>query len=246
MSAQSIGAILGRKSRTNPDNPTDPVRAHSWDVDDPKANPGRRIGDGSTEFGWAFEQALKQTAKALHQEQYDRDYDGPHFVQRAYLPVIEAVLAFLDYKTGALNAPYQAIADKARVALNTAKRAIECFEFWGLINHVRRSVKVEDAEGQARPQRKQAPNAYYFDCRRQMTHDLWAKFWGKVMLNLKRVGHAAARRAAILKHSFNEVAKQAPRPKDNELAAILARMKRDHFSDSAAAPAVASGASASP
>lgn len=242
MSASSIGALIGRrKSPADPNNPTDPVRAHSWDVDDPKANPGRRIGDGSPEFGWAFSEALRHAGRRLYDEHYDNDYAGPHPMQHRYLAVLSAMLAFLDFRTGELTVPYAVIAEKARTSENTAKRAVACFEFWGLVQHVRRSMKVEGAKGMARPQRKQAPNAYFFDCRRSMAASLWEKFWSRVLWNLKRVGHAAARRAVLLKHSFNEVAKQAPRAASSELAALLARIERNHFSE----PVVAAGPSAS-
>ncbi|WP_375381969.1 hypothetical protein [uncultured Sphingomonas sp.] len=242
MSAASIGAVLGRrKSRTNPDFPTDPVRSHSWDVNDPRAQPGRRIGDGSAGFGWAFTEALRNRAQALYQEHYTTDYDGVHPMQRTYVDVLEATLAFLTHATGELNVAYTAIAERAVVSVSVAKRAIAALEHWGFLGHVRRSVKVEGAERMAAPQRKQAPNAYFFDCRRRMSAKLWGAFWSRVIFNLKKLGNGAARRAAALNHAFNEVAKQAPRAK-GELAEIFARMERARFTDDPAPP----GPSASP
>lgn len=234
MTAAAIGAVLGRrKSKLDPAFPTDPVRAHSYDVDDPRANPHRRIGDGSPEFAWAFRDALVKAAQLLQEEHRQPDYDGPYPVQRSYVDVLRAALHFLDHATGQLTASYEAIAAKAMTHVSTAKRAIEALEFWGLLKHVRRSVKVEAAEGEAGPRRKQTSNAYFFDCRRAMSARLWDKFWSRVVFNLKRAGAAAARRAVLLKHTFNEKAKPAPRAKSSALADLLARIERDHFSDAA-------------
>lgn len=243
MTAASIGAVLGRrKSRTNPDFPTDPVRSHSWDVNDPRANPGRRIGDGTPGFGWAFTEALRNRAQALYLEHYRTDYADEHAMQRTYVDVLEATLGFLTYATGELTVAYSAIADRAGVSASVAKRAIAALEHWGFLGHVRRSVKVEGAERTAAPQRKQAPNAYFFDCRRRMSAKLWGEFWSRVMFNLKKLGNAAARRAAVLNHAFNEVAKQAPRAK-GELGDLLARIGREcRFTDDPVPP----GPSASP
>ncbi len=237
MSAAAIGAVLGRrKSRSNPDFPSDPVRAHSWDVNDPRARPGRRIGDGSAGFGWAFTEALKNRAQALYQEHYSTDYAGEHPMQRTYVDVLEAVLGFLTYATGELNAAYTAIAERAVVSPSVAKRAIAALEHWGFLGHVRRSEKVEGAERTSAPQRKQAPNAYFFDCRRRMSAKLWGAFWSRVIFNLKKVGNGAARRAAVLNGAFNESAKQAPRA-NGELGELLARIEREaRFTDDTAPP----------
>jgi hypothetical protein len=234
--ASATAKLSGRrKSRTSADNPTDPVRAHSWDVDDPRAKPGQRIGDGTPQFGWAFTEALQHAARDLVREHQEQDYAGPHRMQRSYVDVLRAVLKFLDYRTGELTVPYTAIALRALVKPSTAKRAIAALEHWGLINHVRRSVAVDGVEGLARAPRAQAPNAYYFDCRRQMAAELWQRFWSRVVFNLKRAGAASARRAVLLKHTFNEVAKQAPRA-TGELGEVLARMRRDHFDDGGSGP----------
>ena len=117
MSAAAIGAVLGRrKSRSNPDFPTDPVRSHSHDVNDPRAQPGKPIGDGSAGYGWAFTDGLKTAALELYREYYTSDYAGPYPMQRSYLDVLEAVLGFLTYSTGELCAAYEAIAARAVVS----------------------------------------------------------------------------------------------------------------------------------
>jgi hypothetical protein len=218
--------VLGRrKSKLNPDFPTDPVRAHSYDVNDSRAKPGQRIGDGSAGYGWAFTEALINAAREIVREHRRDGYEGPHLMQRSYVNVLEAVLSFLTYSNGELNVPYSVIAEKAVVSIRLAKTAVAALEHWGLINHVRRSEKAEGAEGKPIPQRKQASNSYYFDCRRRMASELWQKFWSRVVFNLKRVGAAAARRAVLLKHTFNEVAKQAPRA-TGELGQLLASIER--------------------
>jgi hypothetical protein len=230
-----------RKAPRDPSHPTDPVRAHSWDVDDAKAKPGQRIGDGSREQGWAFSEALRATAKDIYSEHRKTDYEGRFRMHRTYLVVLDALLQLLDFKSGELVPSYAAIAERSETSVNTAKRAIAAFEFWGLLSHVRRSRRIEDAEGQAAPQRAQTSNAYYFDCRRKMTSRTWTRFWSRLLFNLKKVGALVARRAAVFAGTFNEVAKPAPRPSDEKLATVLERMRRDHFADDPVG-----GASASP
>lgn len=236
MTVFSFGDAAGRrKAKGDSQFPTDPVRAQSWDINDPKANPGRRVLDGSAEAGWAFVDALRQAAKLLHHDHIDNSYEGPHRVHRSYLAVIDGVLGFLDFKTGQLTAAYVAIAAKARVHTNTAKRAIEAFEYWGLIGHVRRSEKIPDADKTAGPQRRQASNAYFFDCRREMPRVLWQKFWSRLVFNLRRLGNAAVRRASLAAGTFNEKARQAPRGK-GEMRNLLAQIERSNFRGDIRAP----------
>lgn len=224
--ALPIGAIAARlvgsrKQKGDADNPTDPVRAYSWDVEDQRAKPNRPIGDGSPGQGWAFRNALLEAFKDLHFKHETEGYDGPHKVQATFLLAFEKLLQGLDHKTGELFDSYDCIAGKSGKGRGTAIRMVECAEYHGFLCHVRRSRKVDGAEGQARPQRAQASNAYFFDCERRMKPERFAVFWRKLMANLKRLSGAAVRAAHFLKRAFNSVAQPAPRTQCKELTATL-------------------------
>lgn len=221
-----IGAIAarlvgGRKRKHDPDNPTDRVRSYSWDVDDHRAKPHRAIGDGSAGQGWAFRNALLEAFKNLHFEQEAQNYGGPHKIQPTFLLAFEKLLVGLDHRTGELFDSYDCIAAKCGKSRTTVIRMVECAEYHGFLCHVRRSRKIDGAEKQAGPQREQASNAYFFDCERRMTRDVFAVFWRKLMANLKRLTGAAARAAHFLKRAFNSVAQPAPRAACKELSAVL-------------------------
>jgi hypothetical protein len=229
VSVVSFGAIANklagrRKSKGDAGNPTDPVRAYSWDVNDDRGRPGRPIGDGSPQQGWAFKNALVETFRQLCTKHKVERYDGPHKVQDTFLRSFERALAFLDYKTGDFFFSYQRLAEETGQSRSNVIQMVECAEHWGLLCHVRRSEKVDGALGQAGPQRKQAANAYYFDCERRMPKDLWAVLWRKLVANLKRLQGAATRAAAFLKRAFNGVAQPAPRAAGKELAHQLSLM----------------------
>jgi hypothetical protein len=226
MSVTSFGAIAnklagGRKSKGDAENPTDSVRSYSWDVDDHRAKPGQPIGDGSPQQGWAFRNALVATFQELCCEHKIKRYDGPHKVQDTFLRAFEQMFTYLDNKSGDFFPSYERIAGDTGLSRSTVIAMVECAEHWGLLCHVRRSEK-KDGVG---PSRKQASNAYYFDCERRMPKDLWATFWRKLVANLKRLHGAAARAAAFLKRAFNSVAQPAPRAAGKELQEQLTLMR---------------------
>lgn len=226
MSAAAFGGIASRlvgrrKSKGDPDFPTDKVRSYSYDVNDPRAKPGRRIGDGSAGHGWALTNALLETFKLLYKKHRDEGYAGPHKVSATYLLALEKLLVFLNYGNGDFFVSYKTIAEKAGCSEETVMDMVECAEHWGLLCHVRRSEKIEGAEGQAGPQRKQACNGYFLDCKQRMPKEVYGIFWAKLMANLKKITSLAARAAAMIKGAFNSVAQPAPRTHGKELARQL-------------------------
>lgn len=245
MSVATFGSVANRlvgrrKTRGDEECPTDPVRSYSYDIDDHRANPGKPIGDGSPGQGWAFKQALISTLKDLCTMHKTEGYEGPHKVQPSFLRSFERILDFLDHKTGDFFVSYQRIANDTGQSRSNVITMVECVEHWGFMDHVRRSEKVEDADGQPGPRRKQACNGYLFNCERRMEKPLWAIFWRRLMSNLKRLQGAAVRAAAFLKRSFNTVAQPAPRAAGKELAQQLTLL------DQAVARRDAVGSSASP
>lgn len=229
MSTTSFGSIANRlagrrKSKGDAELPTDQVRAYSWDVDDHRGKPGRPIGDGSPQQYWAFKNALIETFRDLCTKHKVERYEGPHKVQDTFLRAFERMLAFLDGKSGDFYVSYQRLSAETGQSRSNVIAMVECAEHWGLLCHVRRSEKIDGATGQARPQRKQACNAYFFDCERRMPKELWIVLWRKLMANLKRLQGAATRAAAFLKRAFNGVAQPAPRAAGKELARQLSLM----------------------
>jgi hypothetical protein len=229
VTAHAFGEIVAgygqRKSNANPDAPTDPVRAHSIDVDDPRAKPGRPIGDGSPRQGWAFKKAQLAAARWLYESQRDEDYAGDFRMQAKFLLIFEKIMQeFLFTASGEFVVSYRKMAEVCRESESTVKRAILVLEYHGFLFHVRRSRRVPDAEGQAAPQRAQAPNAYGFDCEARMSKPVWRVFWSNLMANLKRVEKIAARAAHVIKQGFNRIARPAPRAVSTELRITLARV----------------------
>jgi len=230
VSAVSFGALAikfagRRKSKGDAENPTDPVRAYSWDVDDARAKPGKAIGDGSSGHYWAFTQALIAAFAELYTQHRLQGYEGPHKVQASYLPAFGALLGFLDGRTGDCFPAQETVGNKVGQTRSQVVRMIECAEYHGFLCHVRRSRKVEGAAGQARPQRAQASCAYFFDCERRMTREVFGVFWRKLMSNLKRLQGAGKRAAHFLKRAFNTVAQSAPRAQGKELVLALRRLE---------------------
>lgn len=230
MSAVSFGALANkfagrRKSKGDAENPTDPVRAYSFDVEDARSKPGKPIGNGSGGHYWAFKQAICGSFAELYAQHRIEKYEGPHKVQASYLPAFETLLRFLDGKTGDCFPSQDTIAAEIGQSRSMVTRMIECAEYHGFMCHVRRSVKVEDVEGQAVPQRKQASNAYFFDCERRMTRAVFAVFWRKLMANLKRLQGAGRQAAHFIKRAVNNVAQPAPRAQGKELVLALRNLE---------------------
>lgn len=230
MTARAFGQIFGgtygqRKSKTNPDAPTDPVRAHSYDVDDARAKPHRAIGDGSGNNKWAFANAHLGALEDLFNRQRDEGYRGQFRIQPSYLKVYKIALdEYLFAKSGEFIFSYKALAGLSRLKVGTVKRCMRALEFFGFCCHVRRSRKVEEREGMPGWSRATAPNAYYFDCKARMPKEIWKSFWSKLMANLKRVAKIAARAAHAITQCFNSTARSAPREPKTELAMSLERL----------------------
>ncbi|MCW2366605.1 hypothetical protein M2341_002052 [Sphingobium sp. B7D2B] len=202
MMLPSVGARLVR----------DPVMRCSYDVDDRRAKPGRKIGNGSAEHGGAFKSALLAAAKRelirQHREGY-RDYGK---LQWTDIAVLERALDFLRYDSGDFYVDYSTMARRIGKDRKAAIRAIERLEYWGFISRVRRSEKRDDViDGQPGPRRKQAPNAYYFDLRRRLSKAAWQDFWCTLKRNLARIGQAARNQAHIFLGVFNQKAADSPR-----------------------------------
>ncbi|PZU10054.1 hypothetical protein [Sphingomonas sp.] len=224
--ALPIGAAIGaRKQRGSADNPTDPVRSYSYDVDDRRAQPWRRIGGGLIQEGIAFRKAMKRVIDELEMAHTKGGHRGAYRITADRAIVLKKMVDFLDHKTGQLDPSWERLADASGRGRGTVDRALEAGERHGLFGHVRRSVKIDGAEGQRRPQRKQTSSAIYFDLQRRMAPDIYASWWKHYLAELAKFGRWFKSRARRILSTFNGDA--APSPREPKVHRLVARARRE-------------------
>lgn len=167
---------------------TDPVLRSSFDENDHRAKPWRRLGDGSRKQWGVFKRALQLTMKELLVKHRRTKYRGSDRLQPCDLLVLSTVLDHFHHATGEMFPSQLTIAEKAGVSRSHVNASLQRLQAHGFLTWVRRTTKVDGAEGQRGPQRKQTSNAYHFDWRRQMGKITWARFWQLVEAGLKAVG----------------------------------------------------------
>lgn len=182
---RNLGAKLGGRARKDA---SDPVLRNSYDEDDRRAKPWQRLGDGSRAQWGAYKRALVRTLKEHIVEQRRTKHRGADRLQPLDLIVLETLLDHFNPQTAELFPSHQRIAELSGVRRETVCIALQRLRGHGYMTWVRRTVKVEDAEGQAMPQRKQTSNAYHFDWRRRMAKRTWMRFWQLVVAGLKKLG----------------------------------------------------------
>ncbi len=139
------------------------VRRSSYDVDDPRAQVWRRIGDGSKRDGLVWVDAMLQTAREfdLHERAKTPGSRGP--LSPYTLTVFEALLRrALDFKTGRSEPALLTIMRWTGFAKATVVRALARLRAHGFLDWVRRSRATGNAKEYG-PQREQTSNAYFFD-----------------------------------------------------------------------------------
>ena len=213
-------------------------RRLSYDVDDLRAQPWRKVGDGSHAQGVIHCEALVQSAKEQRRQDWkelpnrkvrevreQRDAlaaelamlvaggQAPigrpatlrHEIERLDativraddrltridVTVLEALLAKIDFATGALFPSYDTIAAWAVCSRNAAIDAMKRLKNRGFVDWVRRSVRTNN-EGEFAPQREQTSNAYYFDHRRGMAPRTWQRYMQILVAKLRRLGAVPA------------------------------------------------------
>ncbi|WP_162528482.1 helix-turn-helix domain-containing protein [Novosphingobium sp. BW1] len=156
----------------------------TYNVSDPRANVARRLGDGSVRQGkivisTIIETATKwfkhtnEAARHAYAEQMLAFEQGkasvaeepqrPTKLKWNILATLEAVLSFLDFKTGECIATYEMIAKAAECGRDTVYKHINRLRELGLIDWVRRCEPTGNKIGQ---KTKAAPNAYFFEITR--------------------------------------------------------------------------------
>jgi hypothetical protein len=162
MTARPFGAIADRfVANSRPGRRTEqPVRRNSYDIDDRRAQVFRPIGDGTKNGGMKWRDRYLRVAK-----EYDRQMKKPgarHPIGANAILVLEALLQFVDFKTGRLDPMIATIESSTGFARKTVIDAMRRLKDHGFLNWVRRTERTGAAKGEG-PQVKQATNAYFFD-----------------------------------------------------------------------------------
>lgn len=213
-------------------------RRLSYDVDDLRAQPWKKVGDGSHAQGVIHREALMQTVKEQRRQDWKelpnrklrevrdlRDVLAAELaalidqgqapvgrpatlrqeivrldatiaqaddrLTRIDVTVLEALLAKIDFATGALFPSYDTIAAWAVCSRNAAIEAAKRLKARGFLEWVRRSMRTNN-EGEFAPQREQTSNAYYFDHRRSMAPRTWQRYMQILVAKLRRLGAVPA------------------------------------------------------
>lgn len=218
MTAWSFGSVAGRLVANNkPGRRTEePVRRHSYDVNDRRAQVFRPIGDGTKVGAMRWRDRYLQTA-----EEYDRQMKKKgerHPLGANALRVLKALLWLpgLDFKTGRLEPAIATIQELTGYARKTVVDAMRRLKDHGFLNWVRRTEKTGNEPGEG-PRVKQATNAYFFDL-----HRLHKRAQMRLAQLLRKCMPAAEAPSADSLEGADVAREPACDPK---LASILARME---------------------
>jgi hypothetical protein len=143
------------------------VRRSSYDIEDPRAQVFRPIGDGTGDvkvaLGWI--DCVLKTLKEW--DNRERKKGGARPLGLHGLRVIEALLGRhggipIDFRTGRIDPAILTIAKSACVSHSTVVRALAALKRLGILQWVRRSEST-GRTGEFGPQRRQISNAYWFE-----------------------------------------------------------------------------------
>lgn len=225
MSAKPVAEIITssghRKQHGDPDNSTDPVRKHSYDVHDHRAQPWRPIGP--PQLGEVFVSALKQAARWLYADQYKRQHDGPDRLTPKHLMLLDGLLRHLDFATGRLDPSFDTLAAAAPCGRTTVSEGLDALSHAGIVCTVRRTRKVEGVDGQKGWHRTQTSDAFYFDCKARMTPELFARFYDFALKKAAEKGRWVKAQVRRLLNIFNSEA--TPSPREPKVARLLRRVR---------------------
>ena len=182
MSAASIGKLMAGSSCVPAAEAQVRLWRRTYNVNDPRADVGRKLGDGTARQGkivlsTIIEAAKKwfdaenKEAKASHAKAQRACVDGRPSSQPPkrkvlrwnLLNTLAAVLGFTEFKTGECVATYEMIAAAANICRDTVYQHLNTLRRLGLIDWVRRCEPTGNKEGQ---RTKAAPNSYFFEITR--------------------------------------------------------------------------------
>jgi hypothetical protein len=159
------------------------VRRSSYDIEDPRAQVFRRIGDGTIKGALSWIDSILKTLKEW--DNHERKKGGARPLGLHGLRVIEALLGRhggipIDFQTGRIDPAILTIAKSACVSHSTVVRALAALKRLGILQWVRRSEST-GRTGEFGPQRRQVSNAYWLDTSAlpsrvaQRFRDIWSR-----------------------------------------------------------------------
>ena len=183
MSVASISKLLAGTVSV----PTGEAQVRLWrrtyNVDDHRADVGRKLGDGSARQGKIVLATIMEAAKKWFDTENKEARAAYAEAQRVHadaqpgapapkkrrvlkwnlLNTLGAVLGFVDFKTGECIATYEMIAAAANICRDTVYKHLNILRDLGLIDWVRRCEPTGNKVGQ---KVKAAPNSYFFEITR--------------------------------------------------------------------------------
>jgi hypothetical protein len=183
MSAVSIGKLLAGTVSAPIAEAQVRLWRRTYNVDDRRADVGRKLGDGTAHQGKIVLAAIVEAAKKWFDAENKEARAAYADVQRAHadaqsgapapkkqrilkwnlLNTHGAVLNFIDFKTGECIATYEMIAAAASICRDTVYKHLNILRELGLIDWVRRCEPTGNKVGQ---KVKAAPNSYFFEITR--------------------------------------------------------------------------------
>jgi hypothetical protein len=183
MSAASIGKLLAGAVSVPSTEAQVRLWRRTYNVDDRRADVGRKLGDGTERQGKIVLATIVEAAKAWFDTENKEARAAYVDAQRAradaqpgapapkkrrvlkwnLLNTLGAVLNFVDFKTGDCIATYEMIAAAANICRDTVYKHLNILRDLGLIDWVRRCEPTGNKVGQ---KVKAAPNAYFFEITR--------------------------------------------------------------------------------
>lgn len=141
-----------------------PVWRGSVDVDDPRAQVARPIGDGTKDgavrFIRSYIEAMKDYAEHI------RAPGKAHEITANTIKLVERVLwKCTDWKTGRCEVTLERVMEVTNFSRPTVVRLLSVARRWRFIDWVRRTVKTGNAPGDG-PRVAQTANAYFFEVSR--------------------------------------------------------------------------------
>lgn len=184
MSAVTFGSLLAGASR-NAAAVDAPARfwRRTYDVNDSRAQVGRRLGDGSTRQGNIILAAIMEAATKWFKKVNDdrrnayaaaiaefakmplnpaRAPRRPRKLKWNLLATLQAVLGFTEFKTGECIATYEMIMEEGDCGRGTVASHLRALRALGLLDWVRRC----EATGKKEQPTKAAPNSYFTEISR--------------------------------------------------------------------------------
>lgn len=156
----SINTPIGQENRRRGGGET--AWRRSYDMDDKRAQVSQTYWDVSAnnENALRFFEAFAKTVTSY--SAHIRKANKPLPISMNGRAVLDALLFYMDGKTGRCDPCLDTIQKKSNLSRRTVVRQLDKLRELKIINWVRRTVKTGNAKGKG-PQRQQTSNAYFID-----------------------------------------------------------------------------------